>query len=304
MPDFVSDYWTWFITLPTVGGIVWLVILIIGNTKGIPPTAPGEEAAATGHVWDENLQELNTPLPRWWLIMFYITLIFGALYLLLYPGLGKFVGLLGWTEIKEYQREVRATEAHYGPLYERFLQTDLAALAQEPDAKKTGERLFVNYCAQCHGSDARGARGFPNLRDDAWQWGGTPQAIKTTILAGRNAVMPPWQDALGAEAVDQLSVHVLSLAGREPGDSAAAQAGKQLFQTNCVACHGTDGTGNPVLGAPNLTDKDWLYGASPGAIKRSIAAGRNGQMPPHQEFLGEAKVHVLAAYVYGLRGQQ
>ncbi len=165
---------------------------------------------------------------------------------------------------------------------------------------KTGERLFVSYCSQCHGSDARGATGFPNLRDGAWQWGGTPQAIKETILNGRTGTMPPWQEALGEQAMGQLATYVLSLSDRDPGDSAAGQAGRKLFQTHCFACHGADGTGNPALGAPDLTDDTWLYGASPGAVRRSIAAGRNGRMPPHKEFLGEAKTHTVAAYVYGL----
>lgn len=297
MSDFNSEFWSWFIDAIVVGGIVWLIYLLRVNSKGTLPA--GGEAEATGHVWDEDLQELNTPLPRWWLIMFYITIIYGVAYLLLYPGLGNFKGLLGWTQIGEYEAEVAAADDTYGPLFEKFQQEDIAALAGNDDALKTGERLYVNYCAVCHGSDARGARGFPNLRDNDWLYGGEPENIKTTIMVGRTGAMPAWEASLGEEGVDQVANYVMKLSGRTV-DEELASAGKEKFTMFCAGCHMPEGTGNQAIGAPNLTNNTWLYGGSPKAIKQTIAKGRTGRMPAHDEFLGEAKVHILSAYVYSL----
>jgi len=297
MADFTSSFWNWYIIIPTVGGIIACFLLIRWLSTDIKP---GEEAKTMGHVWDENLEELNNPLPRWWLGMFYITLIFGSVYLVLYPGLGSFEGLLGWTSKSQYQREIDLADAKFGPLFEKYQSMDIVAVADDANARKMGERLFVNYCATCHGSDARGARGFPNLRDNDWLYGGTPDAIKQTIMNGRSGVMPAWEAALGGEAgVADMTEYVFSLSGRNV-DQAAADRGAEKFQTLCVACHGADGTGNQALGAPNLTDNIWLYGGSATRVQETIAKGRNGQMPGHQEFLGEAKVHLLAAYVYSL----
>lgn len=298
MADFVHSFWGWYIAAIVIGGFVWMVWLLINNSKEKMPASG--KAEDTGHVWDEDLKELNTPLPRWWLYMFYITIVFGAIYLILYPGLGAFKGLLGWTELKQYQAEVEQAEARYGPLYEKFLQQDLAKLATDEDAMKTGERLYVNYCAVCHGSDARGARGFPNLRDSEWLYGGDPQTIKTTIMNGRQGVMPSWEAALGGQqGVEQVTAYVLQLSGRKV-DEELASAGKEKFDMFCVSCHGADGTGNQALGAPDLTNNIWLYGGSRKSIMETITEGRNGRMPAHAEFLGEAKVHVLSAYVYRL----
>lgn len=298
MADFTSDFWNWYISAIVVGGFVWMVYLLKVNSKGKLP--PSGEAEVTGHVWDENLQELNTPLPRWWLIMFYITIVYGAVYLVLYPGLGAFKGFLGWSQVEQYEKEVTAADEQFGPLYEKFLQQDMAVLAADEAAMKTGERLYVTYCAVCHGSDARGARGFPNLRDNDWLYGGEPEDIKTTIMYGRSGSMPSWEGALGGEdGVEQVANYVMQLSGRSV-DEALASAGKEKFDVFCVGCHMADGKGNQALGAPNLTNNIWLYGGSPGAIMQTIAKGRQGRMPAHEEFLGEAKVHVLAAYIYGL----
>jgi len=297
MADFTSGFWNWYIIILTSGSILACFLLIRWLSSDIKPEEEGKEM---DHVWDEGLVELNNPLPRWWLGMFYITLYFGIGYLVLYPGMGTFQGLLGWSSLGQYSHEIDVADAKYGPLFKKFQEMPIVAVADDPDARRMGERLFVNYCATCHGSDARGARGFPNLRDNDWLYGGTPEAIEQTILSGRNGVMPAWKDALGGdEGVADMSEYVLSLSGRNV-DEAAAARGAEKYQTLCVACHGADGTGNQALGAPNLTDNIWLYGGSSKQVMDSIAAGRTGVMPPHRDFLGEDKVHLLAAYVYSL----
>jgi cytochrome c oxidase cbb3-type subunit 3 len=295
MSDFTSEFWSWFIIAIAGGGILWLFYLLRGTNK-----AETEEGVPTGHVWDENLEELNNPLPRWWLYLFYFTMFFAIGYLILYPGMGSFKGLLGWTEVGEYEAEVAAADAEFGPLFAQFEQTAIPELAKDAAAMKAGERLFVNYCAVCHGSDARGAPGFPNLRDNNWLHGGSPEKIEESILNGRtSAGMIAWEAALGGEeGVNQVAEYVMSLSGRDV-DAALAAEGETKFAL-CAGCHMPDGTGNQALGAPNLTDNIWLYGGSPRAIKESIAKGRQGTMPAHNEFLGKAKSHILAAYVYSL----
>ncbi len=297
MADFTSPFWSWFVTLTVVVGIAAMFALNFWMSE--PRRRRGERPKSMGHVWDGDLQELNNPLPRWWLNLFYAMLVFSAGYLLLYPGLGSFAGALGWTSKGQYEKEVRDAEARYAPLYEKYLEQDITALAKDPQALKTGERLFANYCAQCHGSDARGAKGFPDLRDHDWLWGGDPQTIKTTIMNGRNGMMPAWGAVLGPEGVFNVTEYVLSLSGRKVNENAAA-AGKEKFMQLCAACHGPDGKGNPAVGAPNLTDDIWLYGGTQRAVMETIEKGRSGRMPAHAEFLGEGKVHVLAAYVYSL----
>jgi cytochrome c oxidase cbb3-type subunit 3 len=297
MSDFTSEFWSWFIIAIVGGGIIWLIYLLRGTNK-----AETEEGVPTGHVWDENLEELNNPLPRWWLWMFYITIVFSIGYLILYPGMGSFKGILGWTEVGEYEAEVAAADAEFGPIFAKFEQTPIPELAADAAAMKAGERLYVTYCAVCHGSDARGATGFPNLRDNDWLYGGSPEQIEATLLHGRNGVMPAWETSLGEEGIDQVANYVMSIAGREV-DTASAEAGKAKYDMFCVGCHMPDGTGNQALGAPNLTNNIWLYGGSPRAIKETLAKGRNGRMPAHGEFLGSAKVHILAAYVYSLSHQ-
>ncbi|NIR29942.1 MAG: cytochrome-c oxidase, cbb3-type subunit III [Gammaproteobacteria bacterium] len=301
MASFTEGFWNVFIVAVTIGSLVALFLLIRYFSGGV---RGGKKVESTGHVWDGDLQELNNPLPRWWLNLFYITLIFGFIYLMLYPGYGTNSMLLGWTQEKQYRQEVKAAEARYGPLYEKYAQQAIPALAENTDALKTGERLFATYCTQCHGSDARGVPGYPNLRDGEWLYGGDPQSIKTSILKGRQGNMPAWKGSLGEEGVRQVVQYVLSLSDRKVKESAAAK-GQEIYATYCVACHGPQGKGNQDLGAPNLTDDVWLYGGSPRAVQASVANGRQGRMPAHEEFLGENKVHVLAAYVYSLsRGQQ
>lgn len=298
MSDFTSGFWSWFIIITTVlsiVGLLWLIRWMSGGKR-----VPGEKVETMGHVWDEDLAELNNPLPRWWLIKFYITLVFGAVYLALYPGLGTFKGLLGWTEIGQYEQEVAAAEAEFGPLYEKYHATPIPALVNDATAVQVGERLFSTYCTTCHGSDARGVRGFPNLRDDDWLYGGTADDIEHTILNGRIGMMPPWEPVIGYEGVFNVTEYVRSLSGRDV-DPVVAGKGREIFAQNCAVCHGPDGTGNTQMGAPNLTDNIWLHGGTQKAIQETIAGGRSNRMPAHKEFLGEAKVHLLATYVFGLR---
>jgi cytochrome c oxidase cbb3-type subunit 3 len=238
--------------------------------------------------------------------LFYITLVFAGVYLALYPGLGKFQGFLGWSSHgSQYQAEMTKAAEKYDPIFKQYAAvavTDLATKDEYQEAREMGKRLFLTYCMQCHGSDGGGARGFPNLRDDDWLWGGTPEQIKVSIAAGRNGVMPPHAH-LAEEQIDQVTTYVQALAGRDI-DAAAAEAGKEVYLTaGCIACHGVDGTGNQLLGAANLTDNTWLYGGSPGAIKQTIVKGRNGIMPAQTELLGDDKVHLLTAYVYSLSKQ-
>lgn len=299
MSDFSGPIWTIVIIVTTGGGIAGLWLLTVWQAR----IGASDEKETTGHVWDEDLRELNTPLPLWWRNLFYVTLAFGVVYLILYPGLGSFDMLLNWTQIKQYEEQMAEAEARYGPIFEKHLNQPIEELARDPEALKIGERLYASYCTVCHGSDAGGVIGFPNLKDEEWLYGGTPEAIETSILKGRNGMMPAWKAPLGGEqGVEQVTAYVLSLSGRSV-DRAKAEAGKAKFDMFCVACHGPEGKGNQQLGAPNLTNDIWLYGGSPKAIAASIANGRNGVMPAHEEFLGEAKVHLLAAYIYSLSNQ-
>lgn len=301
MADFTSDFWSIYIAVATIAGlIVCLILLIFTSSQVVRKDARGE-VETTGHVWDENLGEYNNPLPRWWMWLFYLTVFFALGYLFLYPGLGGFKGNLAWSSAGQYADEVKKAEAEFGPLFAQFLAKDLKTVSADPQARDMGARLFLNYCAQCHGSDARGSKGFPNLTDRDWLYGGSPDAIKASIMDGRNGVMPPMAAAVGGgEDVVNVANYVLSLSGAAH-DSIRAAQGKAKFGA-CAACHGPEGRGNPALGAPNLTDKTWLYGGGVEAVAESINKGRNNLMPAHKEFLGEAKVHLLAAYVWGLGG--
>ena len=249
------------------------------------------------HVWDGDLQERNNPMPRWWLMLFYISIVFCFVYFLLYPGLGRFGGVLAWTGTDQYDAEMVSANERYGPMYAAFAGREVPDLAQDPKALALGHSLFVNNCTTCHGSDGRGAAGFPNLADDDWLYGGDPAAIVQTIMHGRQGTMPPLGPALGDAGMDEVIAYVLTLSGREaPVDKAAAGQARFVM---CAACHGADGKGNPALGAPNLTDDIWLYGGSPETLRKTLEGGRNGQMPAH-DWLGEDRVQLLAAYVYSL----
>lgn len=312
MSDFTSGFWNIYITVLTLLSIAGCGLLLWSQSRTkivVPPSAGAAHGAAaadvgtTGHVWDGDLTELNTPMPRWWMWLFYITIVFALLYLFLYPGLGTYAGKLGWKSSTAYQEELKKAEADYGPLFQRYLSQDLKVVAADPQAHAIGERLFLTYCAQCHGSDAHGNKGFPNLTDNDWLYGGTPEIIKTTILHGRNGQMPSMAAAVGTDKdVENVAHYVQSLSNAN-ADPIKAVFGKAKFGV-CAACHGADAHGNQALGAPNLTDKIWLYGGSIDTIMETIRKGRNNVMPAFDSFLGEAKVHVLAAYVWSLSNPQ
>jgi len=294
MADFVSGFWNMYVMGLVALSLLFCLFILLSNNK--------RESGAVklhGHVWDETLQEWNNPLPRWWLYLFWITVVFALVYLAIYPGFGNVKGVAGWTSVGQYETEMQKADQRYGPIYAKYLGMDVAAVAADPEAQGMGQRLFLTYCAQCHGSDARGAKGFPNLANEDWQWGGEPDTIKATITSGRMGVMTPFGTVLGPEGVKDAANYVRSLSGLGH-DSLRAQRGAEIFQQNCVACHGPDAKGMTVLGAPNLTDNVWLYGSSEATIMETITNGRMNQMPVFGEFLGEAKVHLLASYVYGL----
>jgi cytochrome c oxidase cbb3-type subunit 3 len=249
------------------------------------------------HVWDGDLQERNNPMPRWWLILFWLTIGFCLLYFFLYPALGQFGNALGWSHASQYQEEIAASKAQYAPMYAAFAGRGIAELSTDPKALALGHSLFANNCVGCHGSDARGAPGFPNLADNDWLYGGDPETIAKTIADGRQGIMPALGAALGDQGVDEVVAYVLSLSGRVAA-AEKVKAGEARFAL-CAACHGADGKGNQAVGAPNLTDDIWLYGGTEAAIRKSIVEGRHGQMPVHQ-WLGGDKIRLLAAYVYSL----
>lgn len=293
----MTTFWAWFVAAGTIAFILWAVWLIIWSAKQGPQGIRDEDLV--GHTWDGDLEEWNNPAPKWWLYLYFITILFGVGYLVAFPGIGVFKGVLGWTQEGQYEAEMQAAAERYEPIYERYAGMDFEALAADPGARELGASLFASYCTTCHGSDARGAPGFPNLTDDSWQWGGSGDAITTTIRQGRHGIMTPWADVLGEQGVDNMVKYVRSLSGLEEADDAALSA-KPTFTTICAACHMADGTGNPLLGALNLTDDVWRYGSAPETIRQTIAEGRSGEMPAHGELLGDNRTKILAAYIYSL----
>lgn len=292
----MTSGWSWFIVILTIVNILACVWLLRWTSK---PRSAGEQiggGADTGHVWDGDLREYNNPLPKWWLWLFYLTVAFGLLYLVFYPGLGNFGGTRGWTQASQYEAEKAAVEARAQELLGPLAALRVEELVHDPQAMSTAHNLFQHNCAQCHGSDGRGAKGFPNLANADWQWGSEPEAVVASIANGRTGVMPPWGDALGAQGVDEVVAYVQALGGT-PADATLAAAGEQRYMMFCAACHAPDGSGNAALGAPNLTDDVWLYGGDALAIRQTIVAGRNGQMPAWDAKLGEQRVKLLAAYV-------
>lgn len=319
----MSSFWSIWITVLSLGTLVGCYLLLrmcLKNFAGV------EEGESMGHTFD-GIEELNNPLPKWWSTFFLVTIIWGFGYLLMYPGLGNYKGLFGWTSsnqsvtnledskaqaenakanglIVQYDMEVKAADAKFGPIFEAFAARSIEELAGDEKALKVGQRLFLQNCSQCHGSDARGTTGFPNLADKDWLYGGSPSEIKHSIMAGRKAQgMIGWETMLGGDqGVKDVAAYVISLSGREV-NQASADAGKEKFAM-CAGCHGVDGSGSNAmgipLGAPNLTDNIWLYGGSPRVVEQSIRHGRAGVMPAWKDILGEQKVHVISAYVYSL----
>ncbi|MGE0188697.1 MAG: cytochrome-c oxidase, cbb3-type subunit III [Steroidobacteraceae bacterium] len=284
----------WFVIVMTIGNIVACLWLIWWTAR----RRVSSTAKTTGHSWD-GIEEYNNPMPRWWLGLFIITIIFGFVYLALYPGLGNYTGSTGWTSAQQLAQQQAQTQAIFEARYGELAKLDVVNLSKNVEAMAAAKNLFANNCSTCHGSDARGAKGFPNLADNDWLWGGNPETIYETIAHGRKGVMPGWVAILGTTGVEEVSAYVLSLSGRKV-PSEWIEPGKQHFSTICVACHGVGAKGNQALGAPNLTDNTWVYGSSMKTIREAVTNGRNNEMPAHLSLLGETKVKLLAAYVYGL----
>lgn len=278
-------------------GCVWLLWWTGKRRPGDP--APTD----TSHVWDGDLTEYNKPMPRWWINLFYITIVFGIGYLVFYPGLGAFAGTSGWTSARQHDAEREARDATLAGTFAPYGGQPIDAIAQDPRALELGRSIFANNCATCHGSSAKGARGYPDLTDGSWQWGGDPDTVLATVLDGRQGIMAPWEQVLGGpRGVTEAAVYVQSLSGTA-ADPALVRAGKARFDGICVACHGRDAKGNTALGAPDLTDGVWLYGGDYDSIRTSIAQGRHGVMPAHRDILGETRARVVAAYVWSLSKQ-
>jgi cytochrome c oxidase cbb3-type subunit III len=296
MSDFTANFWSLYVAGLTLVGILGCALLlwVTASTKVVP-----NADNTTGHVWDDDLREANNPMPRWWMWLFVLSMIFGLLYLVAYPGLGSYQGEFKWSSRAEYNAEIDRANKELAPLYAQFTAKKVEELAGDMNAMAIGERLFMNNCSQCHGSDARGSKGFPNLTDHDWLHGGSPEKITETITKGRIGQMPVMAAAVGgADDVKNVANYVLSLSN-SPHDSVRAQLGKEKF-TVCAACHGVDGKGNQAVGAPNLTDNTWLHGYGEQAIMNMVNNGKVNQMPAQEGKLTEAQIHVLAAYVWGL----
>ncbi len=297
MSDFTNSFWPIFITVISLAGVFGCALLLWLTSK-IKANSPNGDNT-NGHVWDENLREMNNPLPRWWVWMFIITIVFSLFYFVSYPSLGANPGKLGWTQAKQYEQEMAVANAKIAPLYAKYAAMPIDQLAGNKEAKAIGERLFMNNCAQCHGSDAHGSKGFPNLTDNDWIHGGSPEKITETITNGRIGMMPPMAAAVGNEEdVKNVANYVLSISGNKH-DNARAALGKEKFAA-CAACHGADGKGNQAIGSLNLTDGIWLHGAGEEAIIKRINHGITNQMPAQSAKFSPEQIHVLTAYVWGL----
>ncbi len=290
----MTSFWSmWIIVLTTVT-IVGLIWVLFANRKREQQSTD----KTTGHSYD-GIEEYDNPLPAWWFYLFVLTIVWGVGYLVIYPGMGNFPGLLGWTQIGQHERAIASADEQFRAMRDRYLALPVEEIASDPAVRKMGMRMFANNCAQCHGADANGSYGFPNLADGDWIYGDSAAEIKTTITQGRQAAMPAWGGVIGEKGITDVTAYVLSINGRE-ADDASATAGAQIFQTNCVVCHGANAEGNRTMGAPNLKDGIWLYGGSAEQISHTLRVGRNGVMPAFKDVLGEDKIHILAAYVYGL----
>jgi len=291
-------FWHWFVAAGTILFVIWCVWLISWSARQGPQNVSDNDLV--GHKWDGDLEEWNNPAPRWWLYLYFITIAWAVGYLIAYPGLGGWGGTLGWSQQGQYEAEMQAAAERYEPIYAEYAALDFAELKENPEALALGESLYASYCTACHGSDARGATGFPNLTDDDWLYGNSEAALVTTLTNGRSGVMPVLAPALGGDAgIDNMVSYVRSLSGLTQADADAMSA-QPMFIALCSACHGPDGTGNQALGAPNLTDDVWLYGSSAETVRETITQGRNGMMPAHGDLLGEDRTKILAAYVASL----
>jgi cytochrome c oxidase cbb3-type subunit 3 len=295
----LTSFWSWYVIIITVVTIL-LCFWLLQWTKGISNRdEDGEGIGSTGHVWDEDLVELNNPLPKWWLQLFYITIAFAFIYMALFGGLGNIPGVLNWSQEGQYEAEVQAAEKLQESIFERYRALDNASLIADAEANATGQRLFAQNCAMCHGSDARGARGFPNLADNDWLYGNDFDTVMQSIRNGRAGMMPVMVAGLDDSGIMDLVVYVQIISGQK-ADPGMAARGKKHFDALCVACHGVDGDGNQALGSPRLNDDIWLYGGEPETIKHTITQGRTGNMPAHNALLSEDRRRLIAAYVLSL----
>lgn len=313
----MTSFWSWYVTLLTSATLVALTWLIFATRRGQRQESTEE---TVGHSFD-GIEEYDNPLPKWWFMLFVGTLIFAVGYLVMYPGMGNWKGIFpgynevaegkpfatgttGWTGVHQWEKEMDKADKQYGPIFAKYAAMPIEEVAKDPQALKMGGRMFASYCSVCHGSDAKGAYGFPNLTDNDWRWGGEAATIKTTIMGGRHGVMPAWGEVLGEQGVRDVAAFVrVGLDGRDlPKDAKAdPEAGKAIFAANCVACHGPEGKGTPAMGAPNLTHPSaFIYGSSFAQLQQTIRYGRQGVMPAQENILGNDKVHLLAAYVYSL----
>ena len=294
----LTSFWHWYVIIITVATILacfWL----LRWTKGISNRDEENATGSTGHVWDEDLVELNNPLPRWWLQLFYITIAFAFIYMVLFGGFGNIPGVLNWSQEGQYEAEVAAAAEAQEAIISRYREMDNDALIADAEANATGQRLFANSCAMCHGSDARGARSFPNLTDNDWLYGNSFDTVMASIATGRAGLMPVMVGGLDDNGVNDLVTYVQSMSGQS-ADTDMAARGKTSFDTLCVACHGMDGSGNQALGSPRLNDDIWLYGGEAEVIKKTLTEGRNGNMPAHNDLLSEDRRRLIAAYVLSL----
>jgi len=298
MSDFFNGGWGIYIAVVTGVGIIWCLYLLFSQRKTNVTYEADGSVADTGHVWDDDLRELNNPLPRWWMWMFVLSCVFAIVYLVLYPGMGTYEGSLGYTTRNAHESSVVQANEQLKPVYAKYMSMDAKQVAADPAAREMGQRLFLNHCAQCHGSDAGGSKGFPNLADTDWLYGGDTQDIKQTLIAGRAGVMPAFAH-LESTQVSDVANYVRSLSGLA-ADQIKVGRGAEVYKSNCAACHGAEGKGMAAMGAPNLTDKVWLYGGSEATIIETVLKGRNGMMPAHETILTPEKIHLLTAYVWGL----
>jgi cytochrome c oxidase cbb3-type subunit III len=297
MNDFINGFWGYYVALVVLAGIAWCLWLIFSQRKWLKPQPAKVED--TGHVWDGDLREMNNPVPRWWTMMYVIMCLFGVGYLLLYPGLGAYQGGLGYTSALEVKQDQAAQEAAVKPIYARFAKMDIPQIAADPEAHLIGERLFMNNCAQCHGSDAKGSMSFPNLVDGDSLYGRQPEVLLATITQGRNGMMPALGAAIDVGTAGDIAQYVRSLSGLAH-DQIRILRGKREFMNTCAACHGPEGKGTKALGAPNLTDDVWLYGSSAATIVQGILNGRNNRMPAQGQTLTAEQIRLVAAWVWGL----
>jgi cytochrome c oxidase cbb3-type subunit 3 len=297
MSDFVNGFWGYYVAFVVLAGIAWCLWLIFSQREWLKPQ-PGK-VEDTGHVWDGDLREMNNPVPRWWTVMYIMMCLFGLGYLVLYPGLGAFQGSLAYTSAQEVKQDQAALDATVKPIYARFANMDIPQIAADPEAHLIGERLFLNNCAQCHGSDAKGSTSFPNLVEGDSIYGRQPDVLLATITQGRNGVMPAFGAAIDARTAGDIAQYVRSLSGLAH-DQIRTLRGKPEYMNTCAACHGPEGKGNKALGAPNLTDDVWLYGSSEATIVHGIVNGRNNRMPAQDQTLSAEQIRLVAAWVWGL----